>query len=581
MRRKRRLYVWVTVGFLILYLVIMGACTFLIRAKYMEEFAQDFQTQLSGVVDFIEQMEGEKEDFTGASRQTAYQSLTSSALFNTRFQQYALVFYDKEEGVSARSEYASAIRNSKNYSWMGAENVYSLPDYLSEEEIDQLAHFYLERRNALGAHDPEKYWFYGKIAKDGSLKGLLVQHVIWEQGLKLDDGAVDPFTGGKRERSYTDDKNRTTSYVQTGSEIVWEWNAAEEADEVEALVTEELSLVFPGLLQGYSAWMRWRGSAWLQTAVPEDLESYYASFSQKVRPGSERFQTRYKEDYTVQIGERTCDLTLISECRPWAAAMDYMKYVYLAGFFLMLTCAGTVIMVISGQEAQRAQMEENQRDFINAMAHEMKTPLGIIRGFSENLLEDTVAEKREYYLQQIIGQTEEMDGMVADIIGAARLESQHLVLQKERISVSGLLRGQLAKREPLIKEKQITVQFSAQGEFELEGDRKYLEKAFGNLIGNAVSYCDVGGVIKITTDAVSCRIENDCAGLRAEDVQHAFDIFYRGQCEKASEKHLGIGLYLARRILDLHDIQITAECVPGGFCAVCRKKNNRKSRGRT
>ena len=211
----------------------------------------------------------------------------------------------------------------------------------------------------------------------------------------------------------------------------------------------------------------------------------------------------------------------------------------------------------------------------------MKTPLGIIRGFSENLLEDTVAEKREYYLQQIIGQTEEMDGMVADIIGAARLESQHLVLQKERISVSGLLRGQLAKREPLIKEKQITVQFSAQGEFELEGDRKYLEKAFGNLIGNAVSYCDVGGVIKITTDAVSCRIENDCAGLRAEDVQHAFDIFYRGQCEKASEKHLGIGLYLARRILDLHDIQITAECVPGGFCAVCRKKNNRKSRGRT
>lgn len=55
MRRKRRLYVWVTVGFLILYLVIMGACTFLIRAKYMVEFAQDFQTQLSGVADFIEQ----------------------------------------------------------------------------------------------------------------------------------------------------------------------------------------------------------------------------------------------------------------------------------------------------------------------------------------------------------------------------------------------------------------------------------------------------------------------------------------------------------------------------------------------
>ena len=61
---------------------------------------------------------------------------------------------------------------------------------------------------------------------------------------------------------------------------------------------------------------------------------------------------------------------------------------------------------------RQARLEETRRDFTNAMAHELKTPLGVIRNFSENLLEHNMEEKRDYYLTQIIGQTEEMDQMV-------------------------------------------------------------------------------------------------------------------------------------------------------------------------
>ncbi|EET61629.1 ATPase/histidine kinase/DNA gyrase B/HSP90 domain protein [Marvinbryantia formatexigens DSM 14469] len=580
MRSGKRWQAFVAAGFIILYLTIMLACTFLVKGKYLNEFEHSFQTQLSSLTEVIETL-GNAEEDSGEDmeeavkgKEASYQYLVSTVLLHSKYQQYAAVFYDKEGKIAVRSQYASAVQNYQDYR-LGAQNVFSLSSFFSEEEIDRLARYALERQEELRAHKPEKYRFLGKIAEeDGSLLGLFVQRVFWQTDISIEDGEQDPFTGSKSEISYSDDKNDAVSYVQTGSEVVWEWESRD-AEEM-TVGTRQISLVFPGLTYGYRDWKRWKNSDYLQHTVPEDLENYYGSFSEKVRMSSEAFQPRFKEDYTVSIGNRTCDLTLLSECRPWAAAMDYMKYVYLAGFLLMTACMTAVMFVVHKNEERRSRLEENQRDFINAMAHEMKTPLGIIRGFAENLQENTVAEKKDYYLQQIIGQTEVMDSMVADIIGAARLESQHLVLQKEMISVNNLLRKQLGKFGPLIEEKGVSLQFSMQEVFELEGDNKYLEKAFANLIDNAVSYCDRGGIIKIVTDAQGCRIENTCASVQEEDVQRAFDIFYRGKRTASAEKHLGIGLYLARKILNLHAVRITAEKTPDGFRVTCKKTGGKR-----
>lgn len=573
MRRKKRWQVFVAAGFCILYLAIMLACTFLVRGQYLNEFENNFQTTRDFLVELIEQME-KSEERTEEEREASYQYIVSSALLHSRYQQYAAILYDRECGFAARSGYAAAVKLYRDYR-IGAEKVFSLPDYFTEEEIEQLAHYALERTEEIRAQRPEPYRFLGRISQEnGDLSGFFVQKVFWKQGIRIDEGEQDPFSGAKSERSHSDDKNNTETWVQAGSEVIWEWTSPDPAEEDTDIV--ELSLVFPGLMHGYGSWKHWKDSDYLQHSVPEDLSSYYASFSEKVRMSPETFQAHFKEDYTVSAGNRTCDLTLITECRPWAAAMDYMKFVYLAGFFLMMACMGTVIMVIRKNEEQRARLEENQRDFINAMAHEMKTPLGIIRGSAENLQENTVAEKKDYYLQQIIGQTEEMDGMVADIIGAARLESQHLVLRKERVSVNDILREQLRKFEPLMEQKGISVQFSAQQVFELEGDYKYLEKAFASLTDNAVSYCDENGSIKITMEADGCQIENTCTSVREEDVQHAFEIFYQGHHAASAEKHLGIGLYLTRKILSLHNVQITVEKMPEGFGATCKKGGKKK-----
>ena len=110
-------------------------------------------------------------------------------------------------------------------------------------------------------------------------------------------------------------------------------------------------------------------------------------------------------------------------------------------------------------------LEETRRDFTNAMAHELKTPLGIIRNFAENLMEHNMEEKRDYYLAQIIGQTEEMDHLVIKMIEISKLDSEDLVLKKEVLSFGELIKEQMARLEPMVQEKNLRVQYQENGNF--------------------------------------------------------------------------------------------------------------------
>ena len=136
-------------------------------------------------------------------------------------------------------------------------------------------------------------------------------------------------------------------------------------------------------------------------------------------------------------------LLLAYDSHPWMAAVDDMKYIYLICLGLMGVCMCATIRKAEKLYRQQILLEENRRDFTNAMAHELKTPLGVIRGFAENLLEKIHEEKREYYLRQIIGQTDEMDRLAEEMITISRMDSDQMVLQKELLSFGELVREEL------------------------------------------------------------------------------------------------------------------------------------------
>ena len=130
------------------------------------------------------------------------------------------------------------------------------------------------------------------------------------------------------------------------------------------------------------------------------------------------------EDLDSESGVRVCTMMFRMISHSWMAAADYMKYVYLGSAVFVAACIVFAAYTLEKSYRKNAETEAQRRDFTNAMAHEMKTPLGVIRGFAENLLEDPETGKREYYLRQIIGQTEEMDGAVKEMIQVSSLTAK-------------------------------------------------------------------------------------------------------------------------------------------------------------
>lgn len=261
------------------------------------------------------------------------------------------------------------------------------------------------------------------------------------------------------------------------------------------------------------------------------------------------------------------------EGTPWLAAMDYMKYIYLAGLVMTLACMAKVIYAFHQTSKKQAALEETRRDFINAMAHELKTPLGVIRNFAENLMEHNMEEKRDYYLAQIIGQTEEMNGLVTEMIGISKLDSKELELRKEKISFSELIREQMERFQPMIREKNIQVRYEDKGDFLADGDREYLARAVWNLLSNAVDYNIPGGSILVRIEGERCVIENTGFPMNEEQLVHAFDLFYTGDNSRSGkDRHMGMGLFLAKKILELHGMGLALENTGDGVRAVVSRR---------
>lgn len=334
--------------------------------------------------------------------------------------------------------------------------------------------------------------------------------------------------------------------------------------------------MFPYLAGGYGVWKRWEENAYLH-GFPEETKDADLKVCENGRgllPGAEgRGRTRI----SLPLNEAPSgySLLLAYDSHPWMAAVDDMKYIYLICLGLMGVCMCATIRKAEKLYRQQILLEENRRDFTNAMAHELKTPLGIIRGFAENLQEQINEEKREYYLQQIIGQTAKMDELAAEMITISRMDSGKPVLKRDRLSLADVLQKELEELQVMAAEKQIEIRCDIKEDLILEGDRAYLARALGNLLNNAVMYNRQDGKIRIAVNAQSCTIENTGTLLSKEQLEHAFEMFYRGD-ESRSGRHTGLGLYLAKRILTLQGLSLEIGNTKDGVMAVVRKEKQRR-----
>lgn len=220
-------------------------------------------------------------------------------------------------------------------------------------------------------------------------------------------------------------------------------------------------------------------------------------------------------------------------------------------------------LAASLQYAQEA--EANRRQMVSNIAHELKTPLAVIHSYAEGLKEHIAEEKRDKYIDVILGEVERTDGMVLEMLDLSRLEAGKVKLSRDEFSLAELTKATFEKLVLAVQEKELAVEFDVSKEFMVVADEGRIAQVIENFATNAIKYTPVGGYIVVRIRERGLRtifsIENDSERLSDEALAKVWDTFYRTD-EARSGDGTGLGLAIAKNIIELH----------GGTCSAHNTK---------
>ena len=203
------------------------------------------------------------------------------------------------------------------------------------------------------------------------------------------------------------------------------------------------------------------------------------------------------------------------------------------------------------------KLEGLRKDFVNQFTHEMKTPLGIINGYSELIEEATSQEEREKYLSIIHRETERLNQLIQSMLSLSRLEAGKVELHQEEFDLENSVTEIVDEYEVLLMKKYIQVDIKVLHPM-IQGDRKLLETVIHNFLSNALKHTPEQGHIYITIDH-GFSIINEGSHI---DEEHLSDIWYTFVTH--DHQGSGLGLAICQAILQLHHYDYGVQNVESG-----------------
>lgn len=203
------------------------------------------------------------------------------------------------------------------------------------------------------------------------------------------------------------------------------------------------------------------------------------------------------------------------------------------------------------QEVERVrQLEGVRKDFVSNFTHEIKTPLGIINGFSELVELEQDEKKRNEYIQIIQNETKRINELVLAMLDLSKLESENITLDLEELDLLDIVDETLDAMMYLFEKKNIHLETTLESCI-IKADRFKMEMVMTNFISNALKYTDEGKSVYINLSEHRFEVENEGAHIPQEDIEKIWLTFHK--VDKArNEQGTGLGLAICRAILDLH-----------------------------
>ena len=238
-----------------------------------------------------------------------------------------------------------------------------------------------------------------------------------------------------------------------------------------------------------------------------------------------------------------------------------MQSMTIAGFVL-LGCAALVLILIFllSKKAVKpiAESYEKQKQFITDANHELKTPLTLILANLD--IAEAELGKNEW-LDDIRSEGHRMTELVNQLVALSRMDEEGQPLNITEVALGKLVADTVAEFEPLAKERGKAIISSIDKEISYLGDEALLHRLVGILMDNAIKYCDQDGDISVTLRRgrrVILTLENTYAAVDELELNRLFDRFYRADKVRKFTGGYGVGLSMAKAIVENHKGEITA-----------------------
>jgi len=238
-------------------------------------------------------------------------------------------------------------------------------------------------------------------------------------------------------------------------------------------------------------------------------------------------------------------------------------------FWYLLTFALIIILLVYVYSIytiiQQKKFSELQRDFINNMTHEFKTPLSSILLASESLnKQDLVKEntKLQTYTSIIINQSHKLNDHIEKILNIAKNDASGLLLKPQKIVLLPLIQ-EIAES---IKQKNenLSIQIEIENNTSIIADEFHFTNIIYNILDNSIKYCEIHPEIIISSNKDSkglyLKFKDNGMGIPAKNIPHIFDKFYRVSANKSDEINgFGLGLFYVKKIVQQHNWKISVE----------------------
>lgn len=214
---------------------------------------------------------------------------------------------------------------------------------------------------------------------------------------------------------------------------------------------------------------------------------------------------------------------------------------------------------LADEESQK--LEKLRREFIANISHELRTPVTVIRGSLEALRDGVVTEPADVaeFHEQMYNESLFLQRLINDLLDLSRLQNTDFPIEKEPLDLCAVVQDAVRGSRRLGLEKEITITAKLDKEpYLLNGDYGRLRQMLMIFLHNSIKFSSEKSSIEVELAGNKLKLSDHGCGMKAEDVPHAFDRFYKARNEQ-NKSGSGLGLAIAKQIALRHGMELSLE----------------------